>query len=447
MVKLNKGLSYRFKYYNKHNIYIKNQSLLFNSIKSSYEPQSIFNKPKSNLSKKESPKSNLSKKESPKSNNSLILYPKNQFKSTFINDLFSPINNLFNNNLLKLENTNIDKSILKNDKIDLKKEKLEYEIIDEKIESIQDLINIGKNYDKIYKNKNKRFNLDIKILSNLVEPLEKLNNMIGMNDVKKQIFEQIIFYLQNLDDKNFDMLHTVIAGEPGIGKTELAKILSQIYNKMGILSKGTFKSVKRADLIGGYLGQTAIKTKKILDSCKGGVLFIDEAYSLGNKEGKDTYSKECIDTLTAFLSEEKEDCVVIIAGYKNDLKKCFFNYNSGLERRFNWFFELKSYSGDELRKIFFKKIYDYNWKVKNENKIPVSFFENNKENFKYNGGDMETLFHKTKMCHSLRVLKYNENEKKQISFGDIKKGFKLFMKTKSSSKKNDDNFFKQSMYI
>ena len=177
---------------------------------------------------------------------------------------------------------------------------------------------------KKYKDIKKRFNLDTKILHKLVGPLQKLKNMIGLKQVKQQVFEQIIFYLQNLDDQNYDMLHTVIEGEPGTGKTELAKILGEIYTEMGILSKGTFTSVKRADLIGGYLGQTAMKTKKVLEEANGGVLFIDEAYSLGNQEGKDSYSKECIDTLTAFLTEEKEDFVLIIAGYKEDLKKCFF---------------------------------------------------------------------------------------------------------------------------
>ena len=112
------------------------------------------------------------------------------------------------------------------------------------------------------------------------------------------------------------MLHCVIEGPPGVGKTEVAKILGQIYRKMGILTSDKFKSVKRSHLIGGYLGQTAIKTQKVLDECNGGVLFIDEAYSLGNSEGKDSYSKECIDTLTAHLSENKQNFICIIAGYK-----------------------------------------------------------------------------------------------------------------------------------
>ena len=178
--------------------------------------------------------------------------------------------------------------------------------------------------------------------------------MIGLDSLKNKLCHQILFYLQGLDNTNKDMLHTVIEGDPGVGKTEIAKILGELYCSLGILSKGTFKSVKRADLVGGYLGQTATKTLKILEENKGGVLFIDEAYSLGNEEGKDIYSKECIDTITAFLSENRQDFVCIIAGYKKALRQCFFKYNAGLERRFPWSYTIDPYNDIELKLIFEK---------------------------------------------------------------------------------------------
>ena len=142
---------------------------------------------------------------------------------------------------------------------------------------------------------------------------------------------------------------------------------------MGVLSKGTFHSVKRSDLIGGFLGQTAIKTEKLLKKCIGGVLFIDEAYSLGNKEGKDMYSKECIDTLTAFLTEHSNNFICIIAGYKDSLEQCFFSYNRGLERRFPYRFSLKGYSPKELQQIFIKKVNGNDWSIE-QNKKTRSFF-------------------------------------------------------------------------
>jgi SpoVK/Ycf46/Vps4 family AAA+-type ATPase len=120
------------------------------------------------------------------------------------------------------------------------------------------------------------------------------------------------------------LLHTVIEGEPGTGKTELAEKIGKVYLKLGILKNDIFKKVKRSDLIAGYLGQTAIKTARLIEECKGGVLFIDEAYSLGNAEGKDgrdSFSKECIDVLNQSLTENKNNFVCIIAGYKEDLEK------------------------------------------------------------------------------------------------------------------------------
>merc|ERR1711991_1200935 len=105
---------------------------------------------------------------------------------------------------------------------------------------------------------------------------------------------------------NDDMLHTVITGPPGVGKTELGRILGHIYKGMGVLKKGHLKIVKRSDLIGKYLGHTAAKTQDVIDECSGGVMFIDEAYSLCNKEGRDSFSKECIDTLNQNLTERRD---------------------------------------------------------------------------------------------------------------------------------------------
>ena len=250
--------------------------------------------------------------------------------------------------------------------------------------------------------------------------------MIGLDDVKEKLFYQLVFYLQGLDVKNKDMLHSVISGPPGVGKTELAKTLSEIYSCLGILSKGTFNIAKRSDLIGSYLGSTAMKTSKILEESKGGVLFIDEAYSLGNSEGKDIYSKECIDTINQFLSENREDFICIIAGYKESLESCFFNYNSGLERRFPWKYELKPYDSNQLKLIFEKIVIDNNW----NSYVSEKLFKKHLKDFKYFGGDMETLFHKTKLVHGYRALNLIKEEKRKINESDLEKGYSLFMEDK-----------------
>jgi SpoVK/Ycf46/Vps4 family AAA+-type ATPase len=186
-------------------------------------------------------------------------------------------------------------------------------------------------------------------------------------------------------NKNQDFLHTVISGPPGTGKTEIAKLMGKIYSKLGILSKGTFKKVTRSDLIAGYLGQTAIKTREVVQESLGGVLFIDEAYSLGNTEKRDSFSKECIDTLCEALSDHKDNWMVIIAGYEEELNDCFFNYNRGLDSRFTWRFHTDEYGAEELYLIFLKKVNDIGWivlKSEREKKIDVKWFEKNKNHFK-----------------------------------------------------------------
>jgi SpoVK/Ycf46/Vps4 family AAA+-type ATPase len=224
-----------------------------------------------------------------------------------------------------------------------------------------------------------------------------------------------------------DFMHTVIYGPPGSGKTEVAKIIGRIFSGLGILSKKTFKKVSRHDLVAGYLGQTAIKTKDIIKSSLGGVLFIDEAYSLGNPEKRDSFAKECIDTLCEALSEHKSNWMVIIAGYEKELNECFFNFNEGLNSRFTWRFKLDGYKACEMKDIFEKKIKEYNWTVAEEDKFKEEWFETRMDYFTTYGRDMETLFTKTKIAHSRRVFCLPHSEKTKITVKDLENGFKLFL--------------------
>jgi len=224
-----------------------------------------------------------------------------------------------------------------------------------------------------------------------------------------------------------DFMHTVIYGPPGSGKTEVAKIIGRIFSNLGILTKKTFKKVSRNDLVAGYLGQTAIKTKDMIKASLGGVLFIDEAYSLGNSEKRDSFAKECVDTLCEALSEHKHNWMVIIAGYEKELNNCFFNLNEGLNSRFTWRFKLDAYKPDELKSIYEKQVRDYGWTTTNTSTLPESWFAARMDYFTTYGRDMETLFTKTKIAHSRRVFCLPVSEKKIITMDDLENGYKLFI--------------------
>ena len=280
--------------------------------------------------------------------------------------------------------------------------------------------------------------INIDTLYNLKEPLIELNNMIGLNEFKESIVNMILYYIQGLD--NNEMFNTVLEGPPGCGKTEIAKILADIYSKLGKLSKGTFTSVKRHDLVAEYLGQTAIKTNRVLKNALGGVLFIDEAYSLGNNEKRDSFAKECIDTINHFLTENADDFVVIIAGYSEELKNQFFSMNRGLERRFPWKFKIDNYSNTDLYNIFIKQCSDADWSVINKKYIE-SFFEKNYESFPFFGGDTMTFFYKCKIAHARRSITIPSHLKRKLSNSDIDNAFILFRNNESP------NISHQFMYI
>ena len=290
------------------------------------------------------------------------------------------------------------------------------------------------------------YNIDMKSLHNIKEPLQDLNNMIGMDSLKQNIVDQILYFIQSLhkpknaDSKySGDYMHTVIYGPPGTGKTEVAKLMGNIFSNMGILKKGIFKKVTRSDLIAGYLGQTAIKTNDIIKECLGGVLFIDEAYALGNAEKRDSFSKECIDTLCEALSNNKDNLMVIIAGYEEELKNCFFNYNQGLDSRFTWRFKTVDYKAEELYKIFILKLQQIGWNVHVDHteKINSKWFDKHLIYFKFFGRDIETFISRVKICHSKRVFCLPESEKTLITYEDLDKGMKEFLKNDEVKNRKD----------
>lgn len=308
---------------------------------------------------------------------------------------------------------------------------------DKTFDSLIELINLGERYDPsiIYE-----CNINMEKLHRIVPHLKELNNMIGLENFKKSIIDQIVYILtlnsHNKDDK--PMLHTCIYGPPGCGKTQISTILAKIYSSCGILSENKFKIVKREDFVAGYLGQTALKTKKLLESMIGGVLFLDEAYSMGSLENRDYFAKEAIDTLNVFLSENYSNFILIIAGYEKDIKECFFSQNSGLERRFPYRFTIDGYSSSELSSIFSHFVLTNGWKLSNEvsNSFLNDIFRNNIKCFPFYAGDVKTFFDKCKICHTKKLIILDSSQWKFLTKNDIHEGLALYINEKPITNDN-----------
>tara|TARA_B100000073_G_scaffold40764_1_gene30572 strand:- start:2611 stop:4158 length:1548 start_codon:yes stop_codon:yes gene_type:complete len=307
--------------------------------------------------------------------------------------------------------------------------------IEREIDSLDDILKLIKDYPiKV----DVEYNINMSAIHNIKDPLLELKNMIGMNKLKNAIVDQILYFIQEfhkLSRNSNDFMHTVIYGPPGTGKTETAKIIGKIFSKLGILSKNYFKKVTRADLIAGYLGQTALKTRDVIKDAVGGVLFIDEAYALGNSEKRDSFAKECIDTLCEGLSDNKDNLMVIIAGYEKELKECFFAYNQGLDSRFNWRFNTDDYSYEELYLIFKKKVNDIGWKL--DEKVNKYWFEDKMDFFKFYGRDIETLLAKVKIAHGRRVFCLPIEKKMIINLKDLNKGYDMFLDNNEVKSRKD----------
>ena len=188
------------------------------------------------------------------------------------------------------------------------------------------------------------------------ELMAQLESLVGLNEVKKDVKNLVnLMKVRKLRQEN-DLpvppmsLHMVFMGNPGTGKTTVARLISGLYAAIGVLSKGQLVEVDRSGLVAGYVGQTALKTQEAIKSALGGVLFIDEAYSLSSG-GENDFGREAIETILKAMEDHRDDLIVIVAGYDEPMQK-FLSSNPGLESRFNKYFYFPDYTGEQLLTIF-----------------------------------------------------------------------------------------------
>lgn len=222
-------------------------------------------------------------------------------------------------------------------------------------------------------------------------------------------------------------VHTLLLGNPGTGKTTFATLLVDVWDALGIIDKRRFKITKRSDWVGKYQGHSVAKAKKLIDSAKGGVIFIDEAYSIiSAKDGDDMYGKEVLTEIVEAMSNIDKQVIFIMAGYEEEMKQ-LFTHNAGLERRFGYVYRFNSPPGVMLQKIFLQQLHDTKWKIQKEDKDDLAVFFNREAKFlKHGGGSTKQLIFHAKQTAIVR--QFPSKVKNTLMLEDIKEGMKTFVK-------------------
>lgn len=254
------------------------------------------------------------------------------------------------------------------------------------------------------------------------ELMEELDELVGLDDIKKDVKNLMnLIKVRKLRQEN-DLpvsemsLHMVFTGNPGSGKTTVARLLGGLYAAIGVLSKGQLIEVDRSGLVAGYVGQTALKTQEVIKSALGGVLFIDEAYSLASG-GEQDFGREAIETLLKAMEDNRDDLIVIVAGY-DELMEKFINSNPGLKSRFNKYFYFPDYTGEQLYLMFVSRCKKGGYKMNAEaeekaREIFNDMYEYRDENFG-NGRDVRNFYEDMIVRQSNRIAEMENPSKDDL---------------------------------
>lgn len=257
----------------------------------------------------------------------------------------------------------------------------------------------------------------------LTRLLQQLDELIGLDEVKQEIRSLVnLIKVKKLREKyrlpEMEMsYHMVFSGNPGTGKTTVARLVAAIYQELGLLSRGALVETDRSGLVAGYVGQTALKVKEMVDKAMGGVLFIDEAYSLASQAGANDFGMEAIDTLVKLMEDNRDDLVVIVAGYTNEMKQ-FLNTNTGLLSRFNKFIEFKDYSQEELLSILDRMAKQHGFELEAAARELVEVYLRDMETQDKlvfgNARGIRNLFERLVVCQANRIVTYDTPSMEQL---------------------------------
>tara|TARA_B100000780_G_C21114419_1_gene450711 strand:+ start:686 stop:1810 length:1125 start_codon:yes stop_codon:yes gene_type:complete len=220
-------------------------------------------------------------------------------------------------------------------------------------------------------------------------------------------------------------VHALLLGKPGSGKTTFASLLVDVWDALGIIDKRRYKITKRSDWVGKYQGHSVAKAKKLIESAKGGVIFIDEAYSLiSSKDGDDMYGHEVLTEIVEAMSNPEKQVLFIMAGYENDMKQ-LFTHNAGLERRFGYVYRFKAPPSNLIENLFTKQLKESKWKLDRKERVAAKeFFKSVK--LPHGGGSTHQLIFHSKQASIVRQFPRKTN--KILELCDIEEGYKTFLK-------------------
>ena len=256
------------------------------------------------------------------------------------------------------------------------------------------------------------------------QALNTLDEMVGLDAVKEEIHSLVnLMRVRKLREekgmKNTGIsMHMVFSGNPGTGKTTVARMVAKIYEALGVLSGGQLVEVDRSGLVRGYIGQTATRVQEVIDEALGGILFVDEAYTLCVGKGEGDFGQEAVDTLLKAMEDHREDLVVIVAGY-SDLMDEFLNSNPGLKSRFNKFIFFEDYTPEEqldiLKSMCKKQDYELTKEAQDRvYKWMEERYQNRPENFA-NARDVRNFLEKVISKQASRVVKLKKPSKKALA--------------------------------